>query len=145
MALLGGKYTQWKESTLATGTLAAVDHLETLMEMSDVRPLTSAQADSLATALTAEQARILRDTSADQTIPPGTNMTTRMRRELEWEQRHTPDNNRRLEIVASRVLDPQQLAIYRRMLEDAHRKRLEALQGSLASRDALERSRRSLP
>lgn len=146
MALLGSKYTQWQEANLAPITLASVNNLQTLMEMSDVRPLTSEQVDALATALNAERVRILRDTSADQKISPGTNTATGMYRQgIEWEQRHTPESNRRLEVIASRLLDPQQLAIYRRMLDDDYNKRLEAIRGSLASQEALDRRLRSLP
>jgi hypothetical protein len=143
MALLGSKYTQWQESNLAPITLASVDNLQTLLEMSDVRPLTSEQAATLASALNAEHVRILRDTNADQKISPGADYPTGVRQAIEWEQRHTPDSNRSLEVIASRLLDPQQLAIYRRMLEDAYNQRLEALKGSTP--EELDRRLRYLP
>jgi hypothetical protein len=145
MALLGNKYTQWQEFNLAPVTRTSVNDLQTLMEMSDVRRLTPEQADSLAAALNSERVRILRDTNADQKISPGADFATGVRQAIEWEQRHTPESNRRLEVVASRLLDPQQLAIYSRMLEDAYNKRVGELQRSIAELKAAESALRGRP
>lgn len=138
-AALGSKYTQWEEYTLLPAMRQTVDDLQTLLEISDIKPMTPSQLTSVATALTSEQVRTRHELSSLAHIPQGDDEVARLQEGLEWKQRYEPDINRRLVLAASRHLDAQQLSAYSKMLEDTYNREVALMRTTLAQRKASAR------
>jgi hypothetical protein len=115
---LGSKYAQWEEYNIAPQVRGSVSNLQTLFEISDIRPLTQAQSDALIATLTAEQLRINHETASINQLPQGRGQQDSEMEEQARSVGYSLETNRRLVLAAARHLDAQQLAAYEHMLDN---------------------------
>jgi hypothetical protein len=109
-ALLGGRVTQWQEYQASLPARRQVSELQT--SLGTGKTLSDAQSSSLIAAINAEQTRIQQDRRNEPRPAPGTQQNF-----AEAQLQRVTESNRRLLAAATPHLDPEQLASYRRMLE----------------------------
>lgn len=111
-AALGGKYPQWTAYQQSLPLRRQVAQLQSLLGGDD-DSLSDTQARPLVATLAAEKARIDQEQRSAPRLPAG---STREQYQAQQQQRRA-DSNRRLLEAAAAHLTPQQVASYRRMLE----------------------------
>jgi hypothetical protein len=115
-ALLGDRYPRYQQYKQTMPVHRQVSQLQTMLG-SGADGLPDAQAKSLTNTLVAEQLRVNQERASAQAAAPTLNVQEMLRQQ----QQRTVESNRRLLQVATSLLNPQQLASYRTLIEQQER------------------------